>query len=281
VAAIALALTAGLAWGAADFVGGLKSRKLPLLTVMVLSQVAGLALIAAIVAARAKGPPDAGSLALAALSALAGLGGLAAFYRGLAVGAMAIVAPISGTAAGVPVLVGLATGERPSAVQVVGIVLALAGVVLASREEVPGEEGRSTRTAAGAGLAVAAALGFGCFFVIIDKASDADALWAILANRVAGVTLLGTLALALRPSVAVAGPDARALAAVGLLDVTANTLYAVAATEGLVSLVAVLASLYPVVVVLLAHLILGERVRPSQQLGVAAALGGVGLIVSG
>jgi drug/metabolite transporter (DMT)-like permease len=283
VLAIALALAASLSWGLADFVGGIKSRVLPLLTVMVVSQAVGLAVIAAAVGLRGKGAPDGDFALYAALGAVAGVGGLAAFYRGLAIGAMAVVAPISATAAGIPVVFGLLTGERPSALQVAGIALAIAGVVLASREPPP--EGRGAgpraRVAAGAGLALVAALGFGSFFVAMDEASRGDALWAILVNRLTGVGLLAALALAVRPRLALAPADAVALAAVGLFDMGANTLYALATTEGLVSVVAVLSSLYPVVVIALAHFVLGERVRPSQQVGVALALAGVAFIAAG
>ena len=241
---------------------------------MLLSQGAGLGLIAVIVAARGEGPPGAEYLAYASLSGLAGIAGLAAFYRGLAVGAMAVVAPISATAAAIPVVVGVATGDRPSAVQATGLVFALVGVVLASRE---GE----VRAATGTGLALLAAAGFGGFFLAMDVASDGDVFWAILVNRLTGVSLLALAALALRPSLGVGADGIRALAAVGLLDISANTLYALAATEGLVSIAAVLGSLYPVVVVVLAWLVLRERIRPLQQAGALGAVAGVVLISAG
>jgi drug/metabolite transporter (DMT)-like permease len=280
VAAVALALGASLAWGVSDFYAGLQSRRLPLLTVLAVSQAVGLAVIALIVAARGHGPPSAGPLALAAGSALAGLGGLAAFYRGLAVGAMSVVAPVSATAAAIPVAYGLATGDRPTALQAAGMASALVGVILASREEDP-ERGRGTRLAAGFGLALIAALGFGTFFVAIGRASDHGPLWAILANRVAGVALLWTLVGLRRPKLGLGRGSGGPLAAIGCLDMGANAGYALATTQGLVSLVAVLASLYPAVVIALAHLVLGERIRPSQRVGVAAALAGVAMIAAG
>ena len=280
MAAVALALGASLAWGVSDFYAGLQSRRLPLLTVLAVSQAVGLAVIALIVAARGHGPPSAGPLALAAGSALAGLGGLAAFYRGLAVGAMSVVAPVSATAAAIPVAYGLATGDRPTALQAAGMASALVGVILASREEDP-ERGRGTRLAAGFGLALIAALGFGTFFVAIGRASDHGPLWAILANRVAGVALLWTLVGLRRPKLGLGRGSGGPLAAIGCLDMGANAGYALATTEGLVSLVAVLASLYPAVVIALAHLVLGERIRPSQRVGVAAALAGVAMIAAG
>lgn len=278
--AVAFGLGAALAWGLADFLGGIQSRRVQLLTVMFLSQAAGLVLVLALVAARGDGPPSGEDLLFGSLSSVVGLLALGAFYRGLAIGAMGVVAPISATAAVIPVAVGIATGERPSTVQVVGFAVALTGVFLASRE--PAAEGeRRPGVAAGAGLALVAAAGFGCFFLLIDRASDGDVLWAILANRVTGVTVLVAMVLALRPRLGIAAGDRRALVAVGVLDITANSLFALASTEGLVSVVSVLASLYPVVVILLAHIVLRERVHRIQQVGAVGALIGVGLISGG
>ena len=275
--AVALGLAASVSWGVADFLGGLKSRQLHVVTVLVLSQVVGMLLVGLLVAARGDGPPDAHFLVYGALAGLSGLIGLAAFYRGMAVGAMAVVAPISATGAAIPVVVGVATGDRPSAIQGAGLLLALGGVVLASRER--GTAG--ARLAAGTGLALAAAAGFGGFFVGMDAASDGGVLWALLAARAFDVALLVGVALVLRPGLSLSGRDTRDIAAVGLFDVAANALFALASTEGLVSLVAVLASLYPVVTIFLARAVLGERVRTSQGVGVALALVGVGAIAGG
>ena len=277
--AVALGLTSSLAWGVADFMGGLASRRMPVLTVLVVSQVVGLVLLAVVVGARGEGPPEAKHLGVAALSSLAGVGALAAFYRGLAVGTMAVVAPISATAAVVPVVAGIATGERPGGLQLAGIVLAVAGVVLASREQA--EEGASAGVATGAGLALLAALGFGLFFVLIDSASEGDVFWALLANRITGVAALLSLAAVLRPAHGAVRTDARMLVGVGVFDVAANTSFAVASTEGLVSVVGVCSSLYPVVTVLLARFILTERVRSLQLAGVALAVAGVVAIGAG
>src|SRR6266540_2812613 len=179
MAAIALALVSSVSWGAGDFLGGLKSRSLPLLNVLVASQVTGLTLIAVFVVARGEPPPGGDFAVFAALSAIAGVTGLAAFYRGLAVGNMGVVAPISACAAVVPLVFGIATGDRPSALQASGLGLALIGVVLASREEVVGEA-PPRRAARGAGLAMVSALGFGFFFLGFDRASDGDVAWAML-----------------------------------------------------------------------------------------------------
>jgi drug/metabolite transporter (DMT)-like permease len=278
--AVALGLASSVSWGFADFLGGLKSRRLAVLSVMVVSQTVGLAVIAAIVALRGEGPPGGDFAVYAALAAVAGLIGVASFYRGLAIGAMSVVAPISAIAAAIPVTVGVATGDRPSTAQGIGIAVALAGVALASREA--GDEAHGGgRVATGVGLALLSALGFGCFFLGIDKASDGDVLWAILANRMTGVPILIVLALVLRPPLPRSAADLRVLALIGVLDMTANTLFAAAATEGLVSVVSVLGSLYPMVTFTLAHLVLGERIQRPQQVGVAGTLAGVALISAG
>ena len=280
MAAFALAFASSVAWGTADFIGGLKSRSLPLLNVLLLSQGVGLVVIGAFVAIRGEGAPGGDFAVFAALSGLAGIVGVAAFYRGLAVGNMGVVAPISACAAVVPVVVGIATGDRPSGLQSVGLVLALAGVVLASREEGAGLR-LSGETAAGAGLAVVAALGFGFFFLGIDRASDADVAWAMLVNRATGVSLLLIATLVLRPPFRVGRVDLRALVAAGLLDVSANALFAVASTKGLVSLVSVPGSLYPLTTVTLAATVLHERPHRLAQVGVVGALLGVVLIAGG
>jgi drug/metabolite transporter (DMT)-like permease len=279
VLAVALGLAASVSWGISDFLGGLKSRTLALLSVLLTSQGAGLVLITAIVALRGRAAPDAEHVVYACLSGIAGAIGLAAFYRGLAVGAMAVVAPISGTAAVIPVAVGLISGERPAALQVPGIALAIAGVALASRE-LP-EEGGGPRVAAGAGLALLSAVGFGSFFVAMDAASEPDLFWAIFFNRATSLTALALAVLVVRPRLVLGRDDLPVLLLIGALDISANALFAAASTEGLVSLVAVLASLYPVVTVLLARLVLGERVRRVLQVGVVAVLAGVALISAG
>src|SRR5947208_4603473 len=182
--AIALALGASLAWGLGDFFGPLKGRSLGTLRVLVYVQLGGLAAIAAIVAIRGKGPADSAAL-LAIPAAISGTLGLYAFYRGAAVGAMSIVSPIAGMSAVVPVVVGIASGDRPSPWQWLGIGCALAGVVLASREP-----GRGRRVAAGVGLALLAALGFGGYFPPMHAAGIADFWWASLIFRMTSTSVV-------------------------------------------------------------------------------------------
>jgi drug/metabolite transporter (DMT)-like permease len=275
---IGLALAASLCWGVGDFISGSKSRVLPVLVVLVCSQLVGLVWIGAVALIAQEPVPDTREIVLAALSAVAGTAGLACFFRAIAVGKMSLVVPIAATAAVVPVMVGIATGDRPGPLQLLGMVVTLAGAVMASRE--PGEEGERGSLAAGVLLAALSALFIGFFFLAIDGASDGGAVWASLVNRITSVTLLLLAAAVVRPKLATARPHVAALALAGTLDVSANLLFAAASTKGLISLVSVAGSLYPVITVLLARIVLKEQVHRIQEAGVIAALGGVVLIAA-
>lgn len=277
MASAALALVASLAWGFGDFLGGVKSRSLPALSVMAASQPFGLAVLAILVAIRGRGP-DGPEVAWAAASAVLGTIGLVAFYRGMAAGAMSVVAPIAAVAAGIPVAVGVLSGDRISFWQALGFVAALGGSLLASVERA----GERRQVAAGVGWAVVAMLAFGGYFVPMHAASAHDWLWPAFLFRSTSVPLVWTAALARRRPPRGTRPHLPALVAIGLLDTGGNALFAAAAaTHGLLSVASVLASLYPVVTVVLARLLLGERVQRSQDVGVAIALAGVVLITAG
>jgi drug/metabolite transporter (DMT)-like permease len=273
MAAIVLALGASLSWGFADFFGPLKGRTLGALRVLVYVQLGGLVAIAAVVAARARGPAD-WAAALAVPAAISGTLGLYAYYRGMAVGAMSVVSPIAGVSAAVPVVVGVISGDRPSGGQVAGIVCALTGVFLASRE--PGREG--TKVAAGVGLALLAAVGFGGYFPFMHAAGRADVWWASLFFRLASTSVvLATVAIR-RPAIGVPRSALPLLLAVGIGDLVGNLLYAASAARGLVSITSVLASLYPIVTVVLARVVLREQVARAQEAGIVLTLAGVALI---
>jgi drug/metabolite transporter (DMT)-like permease len=277
--AVAFALGAAVAWGAADFLGGLKSRAVATIVVVAFGQATGLVLVAAFVAARGEGPPETRFFVYALLAGIAGAVGIAALYRGLAVGSMSIVAPITATGAVIPVAVGVGTGERPTALQGAGLALALGGVVLAARQ--PGGETLRGRVAAGVGLALLAALGIGSFLVALDAASEGGVAWALLVQRSVCLGLVLAAAVLLRTDIGFSRVDLAPMAAIGTLDMAANALFAVASTRGLVSVVSVVASLYPVTTVVLARLLLAERISRAQQVGVAGALMGVVLITAG
>lgn len=265
----------------ADFLGGLMSRRMALLAVIVISQSAGLVVVGVAVAIAGEPAPDAAFVPYAMLAGAAGACGLMAFYRGLAIGKMSVVAPISSMAVLVPVAVGVVTGDRPSALQSAGAVVGLAGIALASREG--GEQaGGDGRLATGVGLALLSGLGFGFFFVAMDVAADHDPLWANLVNRGTSLSLACLAVLAFRPSFRGVGRrNLPVLAALGVLEMTANVAFAFAVTKGLLSLTSILSSLYPIVVVALSWVVLHERLDRTQKLGVAAALAGVALIAGG
>jgi drug/metabolite transporter (DMT)-like permease len=264
-----------------DFLGGLMTRRMAVLAVIAISQSAGLTVIAITVAVAGEPAPDAAFIPYAAAAGLAGACGLVAFYSGLAAGKMSVVAPISSMAVLVPVVVGIATGDRPSAVQAVGAAVGIAGIALASREAAD-EAHRDRRVATGVGLALISGLGFGAFFVAMDVAADHDPLWANLVNRGTSLSLVLLAVLAFRPTFGGLGPRGLpTLVTLGVLEMGANVGFAFAAREGLLSLTSVLSSLYPVVVVVLAWLVLHERLQQSQKAGVAAALVGVALIAGG
>jgi drug/metabolite transporter (DMT)-like permease len=279
VVAVALGLAASASWGLADFIGGIKSRKLDLLAVLGVSQLVALVLLAVVIAASGEPAPELSTLAVAGGAGAVGVAGLGALYRGLAIGAMAVVAPIAALGAAIPVGVGVATGDSLGALQAVGIALALGGVALVAREEAP--EGGGARLAVGVGLALAAAAGIGLFLVGMDAAGDDGILWALFAARVVSVSLLVGAVLVTRPDLRAAKPHFGAVAAIGALDLSANGLFTLAAQEGLVSVASVTSSLYPVVTIFLARAILSERVRPSQQVGVALVMAGVVGIAAG
>jgi drug/metabolite transporter (DMT)-like permease len=284
VLALTLAFGASVAWGSADFLAGVGCRRLALLTVLLVSQAIGLVLLLPVVLALAESPPAVSFVLLGALAGAFNAAALAALYRGLARGTMGVVAPIAATDAVIPVLFGVLTGERPAPLAALGIWLALVGVVLASRpgREEEGDPGRRRdSTATSVGLAVVAAVCFGCFVVALNGASEGGALWAVTFSRLTTVGLLATMALALRPSLAVTRRDVTPLLAIGALDVGANALFAAATTTGLLSLVGVLGSFYPVITILLAGVVLRERLDPLQRVGALGALAGAALIASG
>ena len=271
---VALALGAGIAWGCSDFLAGLKTRRLAVLWVLLVSQGTGLALVLLAALTLGHGLPGGQAALIAAGAGVAELIGFAALYRALAVGTMSVVAPLSATAALLPVVVSVSTGNAPTAAQGAGIALALGGAALASLE--PGSGG-GRKAVAGAGLALVAALGFGTFFVGMDLAADEGALWAVALNRAAAVALLVAIVLALRPGRLERSAFAP-LVAVGALDIAANTMFAIALTLGMAAIVSVLGSLYPLATVVLARAILHEQLCGMQRTGVVAALAGIGLV---
>ena len=277
--AVALSLLASACWGVADFTGGLQSRRVPVVVVLALVEGVGLLAVLAVIVATGEPLPGTRAILFAIGAGTAGAVALGCFYRALAIGTMSIVAPISSTGVALPVIVGVATGDRPSLVVSLGLAIAVVGVLLASREQ------HDDAAAAAAGrtavwLALVAALGFGSYFVFSDVAADSSVPWLLVFSRVLIVPVLIVVAL-VRRAPAPARSSLLVLALAGLLDVSATGLYGLANTKGALSVVSVVGALYPVATVLLARVLLGERIRRIQQVGVVAAMVGVALIATG
>mgnify|MGYP000623769646 CR=1 FL=1 len=280
---LALVLAAGssLVWGLADFLGGLASRRLHALVVVLWVEGVGL-VISAVAVAVVQPPTLSTSQLLAAVGAgFAGAFALWAFYTGLAKGKMSLVAPISAMGTAVPFTFGLVSGEQPAALALVGLVLAFGGVVLASRETAEESESERAKTRISILLALVAALGFGSFIIGIDHASEGNLLWPLLIARIASTSTVGFALLIARENPRLNRADIKSVLPIGVLDLTANLMLATATTLGLLSVVAVLGSLYPAVTVGLAWGVLKERIEPLQLVGAFAILIGVVLIAAG
>jgi drug/metabolite transporter (DMT)-like permease len=275
------ALAASVSWGISDFLGGLNSRSLAIPAVLLWTQSVGFVLLLPLALAQGSPAWQASTLLFAIGGSLSGLVGIAGLYRGMAIGTISIVAPISATGAAIPVIFGLlARGERASALQSVGVALALVGIVLASLVKSTNGVDKPGRLAAGLGFALLAAFGFGGFFVLLHEAAVQNVFWAACVQRLTGTVVLALVVAIRRPSLRVGWARAPRLVLIGTLDTGANVLYALGSTTGLVSLAAVLASLYPVTTVLLARLVLREELTRVQAAGVMCALAGVACIAA-
>ena len=277
--AVVFGLGCALCWGIGDFVGGTQSRRLPALSVVFWSHMAsGLVMLAIVFSLGGSLPFP--TIAWGALAGSVGGVALMAFYRGLAVGVMSIVAPISASGAVVPVAWGVVAGETPGALEWAGIVAAIAGVVMVSRPAT--HEVQSNRRLS-LFLAVAAGIGFGTFFVIVDHAADLveiGPLWVMAGVRIGSLLTLGSIGLTRPHEARWPGRRMPVIAALGLVDITATTLFAFASVEGNIAVVAVISSQYPVVTIALARAFLGERLSAAQAVGAVLALAGVGVLAA-
>ena len=281
--AVTLAATASLAWGVADLLAGVWTRRVPVRVVLAYSKVAGfvaVALLAAVVGTRMPGDSR---LWWAALAGVAGVPAMGLLYLAIRRGPLAVVAPVAAGAALVPVVWDLAHGARLSVAAVIGAGAALLGITLASLP--PGGMGRlrDLRTLPYAGLA---ALLLGAYFVLLHEAGTVDPLWATVVARASGaVTALLVLAVPVRSGEAAAATFPRTAAfalagisLIGVLDAGADRAFATASLIGGLGPAAVLSSLYPAVTVLLGIVLLRERVRGLHAVGVVAALAGAALL---
>ncbi|GAB3584509.1 EamA family transporter [Calidifontibacter terrae] len=279
--AVLLALLSSAVWGSSDFAGGLFARRIAAVKVVAIGQIGGLIATTIVfwwIAARSGFPSGTAWFGWAAASGATGAIGLLCLYAALAVGRMGVVSPIASLGAGVPVVLGFVSGDRLSALVLFGLFVVLLGVVLASGPELRG--GAGARPVA---LAAVAACCFGVSLFTLDQAASHGVGEALFGMRLVSVATL-LIAWRMWPG----GPgggvvrriDVPLLMIVGCGDLAANALFGFAARQGEAGLVGVLGSLYPVATILWARVLLGERLRPVQLIGVAAILVGVAVVVS-
>jgi drug/metabolite transporter (DMT)-like permease len=277
---VVLGLVSAVVWGTADFLGGASARRSPATAVVLGSQLTGLLLATPFVVVGIGTEVVGRDGLLGAVAGVVGGSALILFYRGLALGRMGMVAPLSAlVTAGLPVAWGVvAQRDRPGGVAVAGIVVALVAVVLVTRE--PSDAGdRTAASRRGALLGAASGVGFGVVFICFSEVDAASGLWPVFMARVAWVPLLAVALSVGGRGLLPAAPDRAAVVSAGMLDFGANTAFVFAAHRGLTSVVAPVASLYPAATVLLARFVLDERLQRHQVAGLLLAL--VGLVLLG
>ena len=280
-----LAIGSAVLYGAADFTGGLTSRRAGAIPVVFLSQASGLVMVALLLPLLPHATHTWLDLLWGAVAGLTGGIGVALLYHALSIGTMAVVAPTTAVCAvTIPVVVAVLLGERPVPLAVGGIALGIGSIVLVSRQtaaqpETHDSAARAGRSGIGTALLSGVAIGF--FFLSLARTSPDAGLWPLVAARLVSVTVFGVVALVGRRSLRMPGRVAALAVFGGTIDMAANGLYMVAAQQGPLSTVVTLSSLYPASTVLLARLVLGERLNPWQVTGVGYALAAVVLIVSG
>jgi drug/metabolite transporter (DMT)-like permease len=274
-----LATLAAVFYGAADFTGGMVTKRVATVPVVLLSQATGLVMVAMILPFLGTAVPRSADLWWGAGGGLAGGVGVALLYYGLAIGTMSVVAPTTAVlAVAIPVLTSIALGERPGWLAIAGILLGIGAIALVSRPTV-NTQGPPRPT--GLGVALVAGVAIGLFLLALAQTRPASGLWPLLTARLASVGLFAVIAVIRRRSVGMPVKLAAIAVGGGALDMLANTLYLLAAQIGPLSPVVTLSSLYPASTVLLARAVLGERLNTWQTAGVGAALLAVLLIVRG
>ncbi|MFZ4616404.1 MAG: EamA family transporter [Rectinemataceae bacterium] len=266
-----------LLYGAADFAGGLATRRSNVESVIILSQIAGACLALIFIVAGGTPLPSPGTMAWSLAAGASGLVGLVSLYRGLARGVVAIVSPVSAlVAALLPALFGIATGERPSALAMAGALLCIPAILLLSWQPGADSDKRRSRLSIIDGLVAGA--GFGCFFIALSRTGHDDGLWPVAFARLASLFLMIAIALIGRRGVRPQKGSRRLAIVAGFADMGANILFLLATRSGLLSIVSVISSLFPAPTVLLARIFQKERIPPQRALGLALALAGIALI---
>lgn len=277
-----LALASAVFYGAADFLGGLAARRGSTVAIVVTAQAAGLVSLTLVLPLLPSAAPSAADMLWGSVAGLAGGVGVALLYRALAVGSMAVVAPITAVCAVIiPVAAGVLAGDRLTPVTIAGIGLAMVAIVLVSRQAPAVPLGHAAGLPPGVWLALASGVAIGVFFLLLARVGAAAGMWPLTGARAASVVLFVILARAGGQSLRLERSVARTAIAAGALDMCANALYLVATRRGSLSVVVTLASLYPASTVLLARAVLGERLNVWQTVGVACALVAIACIVGG
>jgi drug/metabolite transporter (DMT)-like permease len=276
VTAIVLSLVSSLMWGMSDFAGGLLSKRRPAIVIVGIGACVGVALASVAVVLHDGWHGPYGWAWWGVAAGASGAAGLVCYYLALSTGTMGVVAPVTSLGTVVPVIVGLASGETPSTVTAAGIAVAIVGIVLTSGPEFTG--GASMRPVA---IAAVGGVCFGFFFVCMDRGSNSSALLTLWAMRMTVAIPFIVVALSKRSMFGIRGLDYLWIVGIASFDLGANLTFGIASTKGYVSITSVLASLFPVVTVLLARIVLNERLRNVQKAGVAVTMTGVALISAG
>lgn len=278
--AATLALLASFSWGTADFLAGIESRRTTAWTAALAGQTVACLTLLAMLAIMAPARPSPALIAPAVAGGAVGAAGVILQYRAFTLLDLSVVSPIIAGAALVPVLWGVAIGERPSPLQLVGVVTTLVGIVLiARRASQPAATRRADRT--GILMAVGSAAALGLFLVALDYGGDADPYWTVTVARTTALVALALAAGVSRPSVRLRRDAVPALLLMGLLIAAANVLFTSATTLGYLSIVAVLGWLNPAVTIMWARVLLHERLRPLQVIAAVLVFAGIACITLG
>ena len=275
-----MALGSALLYGAADFSGGLATRRTSAIPVVLINHTSGMILLALLMPFLPPASPSRVDLLWGVAAGLTGSIGVALLYRALAIGTMTVVAPITAVCAvAIPVIASILLGERPVPIALAGILLGILSIVLVSHQRVSATTGQRSR--AGVGTALISGVAIGIFFLIFAQTDSNAGMWPLLVARAVSFALFGAIAITGRRSLRMPGRVLAMAIASGVLDMLANALYLLAARQGPLSLVVTLSSLYPASTALLARVVLRERLSLWQVIGVGCALAAVVLIVSG
>ena len=279
--AFLLALSSAVFYGTADFFGGLATKRHTAIPVVFLSQGVGLLLLLLVLPLFPSAAPTSADIAWGALAGIGGGAGVALLYHGLAVGTMSVVAPTTAVCAvAIPVFISVILGERLGALVELGIGIGIIAIFLVSLQASSTPADATRRKGSGLGIALCSGVLVGIFLYALAQAKATAGLWPLVASRTVSTSLIGVIAAARRASLRMPRPVLVLTLLCGVVDMIANGLYMYAARIGPLSPVVTLSSLYPASTVILASLVLHERLSPWQKTGVALAFVAVVLIVS-